>query len=409
MNNPRSNAIVFTACAVNYLPKAVAMCRSVLENDPGLDVAILVVDRKRPLAIDDERISILWAEDAGFPNYLQCAFKYNVIELNTALKPHVAKFLLDRYQKVIYLDPDTYAFGSLRPLLASLERHDVLLSPHALTPHEDDHRPNDVDLLRFGAFNLGFFAARDTPNARALLTWWDKRCQENCFYEPSLGLGVDQKWMDLAPCFFEGVGIVRDPGINVAFWNLHERVISHHDEMGWRINRDHSLIFFHFSSFDELDATAVAGKQTRFEPGSRPDFTSLRNLYASALARSGEAVSVDSDDYGYARMSDGRMISPALRRFYASLLSQRFKEEEDPFDAGGAVYAFAKRNRLFSNQEKPDRHISFKSEGTFNREKSMLDAAFRIVLRTFGPDRYFMLMRYFAHYSSILKQSDILK
>ena len=143
------------------------MCRSVLEHDPDLHGAILVVDCKRPLTVADDRITLLWAEDTGFPNYLQCAFKYNIIELNTALKPHVAALLMARYEKVIYLDPDTYAFGSLKPLLLELDRHDVLLSPHALKPYADDHRPDDVDLLRFGAYNLGFFAVRAGANANA--------------------------------------------------------------------------------------------------------------------------------------------------------------------------------------------------------------------------------------------------
>ena len=385
------------------------MCRSVQEHDPDLHVAILVVDRKRPLTVADDRITLLWAEDTGFPNYLQCAFKYNIIELNTALKPHVAALLLARYEKVIYLDPDTYAFGSLKPLLLELDRHDVLLSPHALKPYADDHRPDDVDLLRFGAYNLGFFAVRAGANAGALLAWWDARCQTDCFYEPSQGLGVDQKWIDLAPSFFDGVQVIKNPGINVAFWNLHERTITEQASGGWSVNGDHPLIFVHFSSFDEHDVQAVAGKQTRFASGSRPDFTAVRDVYAAALAHSADSITADTMDYGYAAMSDGRTISAALRRFYAALLSERFADMADPFDAGGAVYQFARRHGLFSRQVGHQKHMDFKTEKSFGREKSVLDRGFRFALKVLGPDRYFMLMRYLAHYSSILKQADLLQ
>ncbi|MEG8028196.1 putative nucleotide-diphospho-sugar transferase [Sphingomonas aerolata] len=409
MNESRLPAAVFTACSVNYLSKAVAMCTSVLTHDPYAQPVILVVDRKCDVTIDDARIELLWAEDIDFPDYRRSAFKYNIIELNTALKPHAALHLLRRYEKVIYLDPDTFAFSSLRPLFDDLDRHDFLLSPHALSPFEDDRRPDDIDLLRFGAYNLGFFAVRATDAGRAVLAWWDRRCQKDCWYEPSLGLGVDQKWMDLAPAYFGGVHIVRHPGVNVAFWNLHERTIARDADGLWTINATHPLIFAHFSSFDEQDETAVAGKQTRFAAGSRADFTLVRQSYAAALARSAQGIAAPSADYGYNRMSDGSMISPALRRFYAAQADGRFADVVDPFDAAGPVGAFARRYRLFSKQARPDKHVDFKAEAQFGKQKAILDMGFRMALKALGADRYYMLMRYLAHYSSILKQGELLK
>ncbi|MCW4461888.1 putative nucleotide-diphospho-sugar transferase [Sphingomonas sp. BT-65] len=409
MSNPQSSTIVFTACSVNYLPKAMAMGRSVLAHDPGCDVAILVVDRRCPVEVEDDRITLIWAQDTSFPDYLRAAFKYNIIELNTALKPHVAAMLLDRYEKVVYLDPDVYVFNSLAPLFDDLDHYDLLLSPHALAPYTDDHRPNAVDLLRFGVYNLGFFGVRRSPGARPLLDWWDQCCQTDCWYEPSMGLGVDQKWMDLAPALFNNVHIVKHPGVNVAFWNLHERTIGRNADGTWTVNNDHPLIFVHFSSFDDHDQTAIAGKQTRFAPGSRADFSMARDIYAQALAGSARSIRTSSSEYGYNRMSDGRMISPALRRFFAAQLDTQFHDVVDPFDAAGPVYAFARRHRLFSSRERPDKHVDFKAEKQFGRQKAVLDMGFRLALKFLGPDRYFMLMRYLAHYSSILKQNDLLR
>lgn len=385
------------------------MCRSVLAHDPTLDVAIVVVDRKRALTLDDPQIQIIWAEEIGFPDYLQSAFKYNIIEMNTAVKPHAAAQLLERYAKVIYLDPDTFVFNSLTPVLDALDVHDLLLSPHALRPFDDEHRPNDVDLLRFGSFNLGFFALRAGPNAQALLRWWDARCQTDCFYEPALGFGVDQKWMDLAPCFFDGVHVFKHPGVNVAFWNLHERALARDESGRWIVNDAHPLIFFHFSSYDEADNTAVAGKQTRYGAGSRPDFEGVRNEYSAGLAASARTITTASLDYGYAVMSDGSAISPALRRFYAARLTYDFADVTDPFDATSPVHAFARRNRLFSTQGASQKHVDFKAENQFGRQKAILDMVFRTALRVLGPDRYFMLMRYFGSFSSILKQETLLK
>lgn len=409
MSNVRSRDIVFTVCSVNYLTKAVAMCRSVLNKDPNLEAAILIVDRKRPVTLTGSNIKLIWSEDISFPNYLSAAFKYNIIELNTALKPYFAAQMLRRYDKVIYLDPDVYVFGSLGSVLSDLDSHDVILSPHTLSAYTDDCRPGNTDLLRFGAYNLGFFAVRATPAAEALLKWWDLRCRDECWYEPSLGLGVDQKWMDLAPSLFDGVLICKHPGVNVAFWNLHERLIAQDSDGGWTVNGTHPLIFVHFSSFDESDTTAVAGKQTRFAAGSRPDFAMAAIAYTAALGLSANSISASSTEYGYSRMSDGRAISAALRRFYANQLDKRFAGIADPFAADSSVYTFAQKHKLFSTETHPTKHLDFKTEDRLDQQKRILEAGFRFMLRLLGPDRYFMLMRYASHYSSILKQTNVLK
>ena len=36
----------------------------------------------------------------------------------------------------------------------------------------------------------------------------------------------DQRWLDLVPALFDDVHIVRDPGCNVAYWNLPERYVT---------------------------------------------------------------------------------------------------------------------------------------------------------------------------------------
>jgi len=231
----QKSIVIFTVCSVNYLAKAMAMCHSALDNHPDMDLVILVVDRKRPVTLSDPRVRLLWAEDIGFPDYLKCAFKYNIIELNTALKPFTALKLLDEYKKVIYLDPDVCVFSTLISVISSLDQHSAVFTPHSLSPFPGLGRPSDQDLLRFGCFNLGFFAANGSADARGLLTWWHLQCLDHCYYEPQAGLGVDQKWIDLAPAFFNGVYILKDPGLNVAFWNLHERRLSK-SPAGWFVN-----------------------------------------------------------------------------------------------------------------------------------------------------------------------------
>lgn len=396
---------IFTACSANYLSKAMAMCLSALDHEPQATPVILLVDGKREVELRDPRVHIVWAEDLDFPDYLKCAFKYNIIELNTALKPFMALRLLDAFDRVIYLDPDVCVYAPLASVHEALEIHSTVLTPHALSPYAGDARPTDRDLLRFGACNLGFFAVRADDNARALLRWWDAQCRTNCFYEPQSGLGVDQKWLDLAPSFFHGVHLLRDPGLNLAFWNLHERHLTR-DGDRWIVNGGTPLRFIHFSSFLEGDPQAVAGKQTRYPSGSRPDFASAAQTYRAYLAASQDSALQAHQDYAYAHFSNGAPISATLRRFYAISRHPAVTGVTDPFNSD-AVYRYASTNRLLTGGSAVVGPHTFKAQSGYSRQQVAIGYIFRAVLRLLGPDRYFLLLRYLSNYTSILNQTDI--
>jgi hypothetical protein len=65
---------------------------------------------------------------------------------------------------------------------------------------------------------------------------------------------VDQRWLDLAVASSNGIGVLRDPGLNVAYWNLHERALLPDECGGWTVN-GRPLKFFHFSGYDRKSLT----------------------------------------------------------------------------------------------------------------------------------------------------------
>lgn len=399
--------VIFTACSVNYLDKAIAMGLSALDHHGDVDIIILVADEKRPVDIADSRIRLQWAEEIGFPGYLQCAFKYNIIEFNTALKPFMARRLLLTYERVIYLDPDVCVFAPIDSVHIALDSNAAVFTPHALSPYPGRGRPTDRDLLRFGSNNLGFFAVRRSEDATAFLAWWHDCCATDCYYEPHVGLGVDQKWVDLAFAFFDGMKLLKDPGLNVAFWNLHERLLSRSAE-GWRVNGNTPLRFIHFSSFVEPDHEVVADKQSRYPRGSRPDFLEAAKVYREYLRRAKPLLQVADASYRYSRFDNGDPISPALRRLYAVSESRDLRSAANPFETNGAVHRFAVTEGLISPRPAATAHANFKVQASYSRQHRILTFAFRLALRVLGPDRYFNLMRYLAHYSSLLNQGDLL-
>lgn len=405
-NQMTSNAAV-TICSLNYVPKAKVLLETYREFHPTDDLYLLIVDRRpESFAAGEIPAAVIWADELGIDSFQRKAFSFDVIELNTNVKPFVLRKLLSRYDQVLYLDPDICVYAPLTPVFDALQSASVVVTPHANTPVLDGHVPDDLGFLRFGAYNLGFVGVSRCPEAEAFLDWWGARCMALGFYEPQSGLAVDQKWVDLAPAFFPDLKILHDPGLNVAFWNLHERSFSEGNG-GYLVNGVYTLRFVHFSSFSENTPEVIANKQTRFLPGSRPDLLPLAETYAAKLRAASNGGTRWPTEYGFDFFDDGVPITPTLRRVYATLPLSF--PDANPFSAQSAVRQYAARRRLLNKNGQPSKRLTFKDVGKFERHERLIFAFLRLALRVLGPDRYFALMRYMAHISSIRNQAGVFK
>lgn len=395
-----------TICSINYIAKALVLIESYQCHHPGHDFYIVLVDRKSSeVAIERDGVTVMWAEDLGIADFRQAAFTYDVIEFNTNVKPTALKTLLARYDRVVYLDPDIEVFAPLSPVFDALDHASIVLTPHANTPILDGCKPDDLELLKFGTFNLGFVAVARCPEAFAFLDWWSARCLAHGFYEPQAGLAVDQKWVSLAPSYFPNLHVSHDVGLNLAFWNLHERQLSNHDGQ-WMVNDTVPLRFIHFSSFAVNRPEIIAQKQDRFAPGSRPDFEVPARAYAAKLIAA-EAVKYSSQKYGFDFFDDGVYITPALRRYYAALRPVRFADVDNPFESNGPVQKFARANGLLVRGNVPAKRHNFHDMKSYGLQVRIINKMLRLALYLVGPERYFNLMRYMAHISSLRNQGDI--
>jgi hypothetical protein len=396
--------VICTICSLNYLSKAKVFLASSQLHNPKDDHVLVIVDRKQNIHID--AVQIIWAEELEIENFLQKAFCFDVIELNTNVKPTVLLYLLERYDMALYFDPDVYLCDSIDLIASELSDDAVLLTPHYTSPIQDNRKPNDWELLKFGVFNLGFIAVnRHHATTKPLLEWWSERCLALGFYEPQSGLAVDQKWLSLAPGFFTGIRVSRNLGLNVAYWNLHERNISFHENRWW-VNQTIPLIFVHFSSFDVDNPSVIAKKQSRIPDNSRPDFLAIATVYRHAIL---EQSSLESEKaaYGYSTFEDQRIISPTLRRLYAAMLSEQptIFSETNPFIIDSRIYHFTVKHNLFSQSE-----VKNKNFRDLDKETKIIHWALyglKILLRLLGPNRYFELMRFLAHISSIRVQGSV--
>ena len=325
---------IATIVSANYLAYARVLRESVSRFEPDAHFKVLVVDRASAdirQAVSETGLDVTFAEDLGLPDFEALAFKYELVEFNTALKPTFLKRLFAAgADTAIYLDPDIRLFAPLKPVMEALGRKEIILTPHTMAPAMDGQRPSDIDFLRSGAYNLGFIALARGADSTALLDWWEQRCLSYGFNDPGFGTFVDQKWMDLAPAYFGSVEVLRDRTCNVAYWNLHERHVT--SSAPTATVDGAPLSFFHFSGVNAEKPRELSRYQTRhrLQPGT--PLAMLVADYCSDLLRLGHA-GYGRFAYTFGSFDDGTRISRVMRR--ASCIGAT---PAKPFAARGELY-----------------------------------------------------------------------
>ena len=405
---PATNLIA--ACTIvspNYIAYARTVAASYLAQHPGHRFFVLIVASLSDTApFSAEAFEAVLLSEIGLQNLTSVAMSYEILELNTNVKPSFLKYLLREYRlsAIIYLDPDIFVYAPLAPVFEALEDADCILTPHLTTPIYDHKQPGEQEMLYNGTYNLGFVAFRNSLKAFEILSWWEQRCVELGFSEGRTGLFVDQKWMNLAPAFFETVGILRHPGCNMAYWNLNDRHLTG-DASAPTVNGIYDLIFFHFSGLALNDPGVLSKNTDRYTLATRPDLIDIFRAYrAAVLANKDQRL--ESLPYGFDAFNDGTTITRLARRLYAQ--HKASFSNSDPFDSRGPFFQFATSAGLLAGRAAPQKETWREFSGTDRRVEGV-HALLKFALRLLGPNKYELLMRYLSHISVLRNQSVFLK
>jgi hypothetical protein len=311
------NLAIFTVCSNNYVPLAKVLVQSVRAHHPNATFYLCVADKLLPDADFYPRdCEVIAATGLEIPEFKGFAFRYDVLEFNTAVKPYVLLLLLKRgHDAVLYFDPDIEVFTPLDGIIRKLDDGaSFVLTPHLLRPAEGDCDPDDVGIMRAGIYNLGFLGVGATAEARAVLAWWARRLRYQCLSDQGGGLFVDQRFFDLVPGFADGVQILRETRYNVAYWNLAQRCLTQNGA-GWLVDGQ-ELGFFHFSGFDCANLGRLSKHSAAFRGnGIHTALLAIMRHYADRVMANGYHRARNIP-YAYGRFASGAVISSDVRRLF---------------------------------------------------------------------------------------------
>jgi hypothetical protein len=402
---------IFTIVAKNYIGLAQVLEKSVRKYSE-IDFFIFVADdfTQNELKGVDLPANVIIAKDVlNYNNetWNEMAFKYNLVEFCTAIKPACFKYLFsdNKYNKVIFTDPDVFFYNNPTLLFDELGHHSIMLTPHILDLQIDfkGDYPDYLFLVN-GTFNLGFLALANTEKSKLFLDWWYNRLINYCFFDFEKGMATDQKWINILPSFFdnEELLISFNKGLNVAPWNYHERKVINKDGQLYIANREKEtdtelLIFVHFSGYNynafiNKDINHKNESASNFE-----DFNIVFEKYAMALAES-NFNKFHSLKYSYNSFENGTNIISINRRIYRILL-QEGKKYGNPFEVSAhSFFELLKQKKLIDYSVVTGDKLTNKNIQGFDKKIKLVNGFFIIVKNIIGIKKYSIMIRFFKRY-----------
>ncbi|OMQ09847.1 hypothetical protein [[Flexibacter] sp. ATCC 35103] len=391
--------VAFTICAKNYLAQAFTLKKSFEKFNPNCDFFIFLSDDTDEIADESDKFILL--DDSWLQNWKQMAFKYNVIEFSTSIKPFCFKKLFNEgYKKVIYLDPDIYVTNELDVIYNYLDKKTIVLTPHYCNIQtEYTGSITEEEILFVGIYNLGFAAINNDLTGNKIINWWMNRLANKCYADKFDALHVDQKWMDFIPAFFPNdILITHHMGINPAIWNLHERELMIDENRNYKISNIESkelfpLLFFHFSGFDPFKPKLINRRHPKYNTDVYPSYIPLFESYIKDVYEAGYDK-YSKLSYSFNSFENGENIIPLHRRLFRAL--EEDYQIEDPFKKDNNFFKILNKNKLLTG-------VKSNAFSTFTEvEKSRRGVLGRIIIKTFKIVKFCIGIKYYTSLISFL-------
>ena len=299
--------IAFTICNYGYLFYALECERSFVEHhSTDWSFYIVLIDHPRLPDGDIAKIQDLLSSPQSrvvaissfYPASRELSIMslfYDITEYSTSVKPWVFSYIFKEFcpLSATYIDPDIQFFGSLETgqLSSTSSNADCVVTPHILTDSLNSFQhPTLHNIRSCGAYNFGFVHFRNTLLSKRVINFWARQLVFNSLNWLEENLFTDQRFGDMFPSLCS-VWVNRNPALNVAYWNLQERLVYRGNDgllhvrfLGGTDEKaiDLPLIFFHFSGLKlsgSIGISKYGGRDPRSPRGSNKTIENLANDY----------------------------------------------------------------------------------------------------------------------------------
>jgi len=239
-----------TYCDSNYLPRAIAMIRSLRRHDPNSFVYVLCFDEVTydVLSKSEESVSLININEllAADPEFSLSRDNRSQIEWYFTATSCLVNYIVKIHPEIdhlYYLDSDLYFYSEVQPLLEESKKASVQIIEHRFSE-------NMKHLVIFGRFNVGWIGFSTSEEGRRVIKDYRTSCLEWCYDRLEGDRYGDQKYLDRWPEKFKDCVICEHKGANVALWNISDRMLT--TQATTHYIDDSRLIFYHFQGIARL-------------------------------------------------------------------------------------------------------------------------------------------------------------
>lgn len=176
-----------------------------------------------------------------------------------ASRPGFVKFLMKEchYNQILHVGADMVFYSTADWVFDTYKEDDAAACPHSCAPYPNKEgvRPMDLQVHLTGQLNSDFVLYNAYKDTVDFLDWQIARHADVFGVDLANGYFFDQVWLSFLP-YYTNCKIIKDPRLNVAYYNLHERsIIRTGPDTYWvqlieTPNLLYQLVCFQFSGFD---------------------------------------------------------------------------------------------------------------------------------------------------------------
>ena len=172
----------------------------------------------------------------------------NRIEYYFTMSPCLPLYILtqqENMEDITYLDADLYFFDSYMRVFDEIGDASIAIIPHNYVP-----KMLEKGAEKNGIYNVGWITWKNNDAGKECLSWWRKKCIEWCYDRHEEGRFADQKYLDSWPETFKDVTVLKNPGLNLAPWNVGKHSLENKEAI---YVSGEKLIFYHFHGLKQIN------------------------------------------------------------------------------------------------------------------------------------------------------------